>query len=693
MRSTFLCLAVIFLFSAFARSAALSDNVGLKIELEDNGNIAGVELGGAIMPKGSLGGFYVLEPNSTKKIPLTGKTFSKDGKLQFILTSPLQADVIAEVAEGQGFIEVTGVLQDLTGRDRGLWLGFNLPVNTTGWKWGKTLSVHPEITQTEPGYANVKKESNNNMVPIPSVWMEKGGIALCIPPTDPCVFEVGADAEGLRIQMAFGLSKDTKKFPSKAPFRFRIYSIDGTWGFRDALAKYYDWYPDYYHIDPKVMTFLGHHHDWINMNFVKDEFRTDKQIDPNLKEYLAYTKTSARIQGLKNAKELKTNEQFLDAIAKTDTIQHYEKGGEANSPLLIEGRAALINSICYNPDGTFGRFGTSDGGVDFPHNCDPDLFADKTPHNSVYADMYLRKAVDLGKVGNFVGIHWDRLGGWSNYLNYRRDHFPYIDHPLTFDQDGRPCIQTQFTNYEMFDAYRLLVKQGGLFHEAAGMKDFGWGKIPNKPAGQERTGMFFLASVVAGGWQEGSFKPIELGGFDFERMVMGRKSYRISSGNIPSHNESPTLEVIKNALAKTTAYGFACPVQVLYFYPLGHPGYDENYSWYTKPEHKALWDKYEPANLAIRLAGWEPVTYATVNSQAVQLQRFGKGENIYLTVWGPNPPASVEIEIDAAKLGLKAKPTISEMVADVPMKVTPSPKGWMLTVPMEKDMTRVIKIN
>ncbi len=64
-----------------------------------------------------------------------------------------------------------------------------------------------------------------------------------------------------------------------------------------------------------------------------------------------------------------------------------------------------------------------------------------------------------------------------------------------------------------------------------------------------------------------------------------------------------------------------------------------------------------------------------------------------MTVWGPNPPASVEIEIDAAKLGLKAKPSFSEMIADVPMKVTSSPKGWMLTVPMEKDMTRVIKIN
>jgi len=675
------------------QASVLSDQAGLMLKLEDNGNFSGVTLNGKVQPLGEVGGFYLREPNSTKKIALSGTSATKDGNVEFSLLSSLQATVHARFTEGNGYIDVSGVLEDLTGKDRGLWLGFNLPVNTTGWKWAKTLSVSPVITNEAPGYANSGKESNNNMVPIPSVWNGDGGIALCIPPTDPCVFEVGADSNGLRIQMAYGLSKDTKKFPSKANFHFRIYSIDGTWGFRDALAKYYDWYPEYYRIDPKVMTFLGNHHDWINWNFVRDEIKPERQIDPNYKEYLAYTKTSARIQGLKDAKNLKTNEQFLNAIAKTDTIQHYEKGGASNSKLLTEGRAALINSICYNPDGTFGRFGTSDGGVDFPHNCDPDLFADKTPHIPVYADMYLRKTIDIRQYANFLGMHWDRLGGWSNFLNYRREHFAYIDHPLTFDQVGRPCIQTQFTNYELFDACRLQLKQGGLFHEAAGMKDFSWSKIPNKPAGQERTGMFFLSAVVAGGWEEGSFKPLELGGYDLQRISMGRKSVRVSSGNIPEHKESPTLEVIKNALAKTTAYGFACPVQVLYFYPPGHPGYNTDYSWYTKPEHKALWDKYEPANLAIRLGGWEPVTYATSNSNAVQLQRFGKGGNIYLTVWGPNPPASVEIEVDAGKLGLKPKPMFNELVANTPIMVTPSAKGWKLTVPLEKDMTRVIKIN
>jgi hypothetical protein len=682
--STILSFAAGFLISAPLPAAIVSDHAGLKLDLQDNGNISGVELSGEKLPKGTAGGFYLREPNSAKKVSMVGTAVSKDGKLDLALTSPLQAKVRAQFTEGNGFIEVVGVLEDLTGKDRGLWLGFNVPVNTTGWKWGQTLSTSPVISKEAPAYAE-----GNNLVPIPAAWTDQGGIALCIPPTDPCVFEVGADADGLRIQMAFGLSQATLKFPSKAPFRFRIYSIGGTWGFRDALAKYYDWYPDYYRIEPKVMTALSHHHDWIGMNYVNDSFKTDRQIDPDVKEYMAYTKTSARIDGEKG---LKTNAQYLNAIAKTDTIQHYEKSGAADSKLLMEGRAALINSICYNPDGSFGTF-KEGGSIDFPHNCDPDLFADRTPHYPVYADIYLRKATDLRKLGNFVSIHWDRLGGWSNFLNYRRDHFAYIDHPLTFDQQGRVCIHTQFTNYELFDAYRLQFKQGGLFHEAAGMKTYNWEKIPNKPAGQTSGGLFFVASLAAGGWHEGSFKPIELGGFDFERMVVGRKSYRISSGNIMKQKEPPTLELIKSALAKTTAYGFACAVQWQYFYPPGHSGYLKDYSWYTKPEHKALWDKYEPANLAIRLAGWEPVTHAYANSPAVQLQRFGRGETIYLTVWGPEPPASVEIEVDAAKLGLKGKPSFSEMVANTPMKITQSPKGWKLTVPMEKDMTRVIKIN
>jgi hypothetical protein len=101
-RNMLLTLAAGFLLSAPMMAATVSDQAGLKLELEDTGNIAEVELGGAKLPKGSLGGFYLLEPNSTKKIPLTGKAVSQDGKLQLTLTSPLQAKVSAEIAATRG---------------------------------------------------------------------------------------------------------------------------------------------------------------------------------------------------------------------------------------------------------------------------------------------------------------------------------------------------------------------------------------------------------------------------------------------------------------------------------------------------------------------------------------------------------------------------------------------------------------
>jgi hypothetical protein len=99
-----------FLLSASLHGAILSDQAGLKLELEDNGVFAGVDLAGGKLPKGTAGGFYLREPNSDKKVFMTGKAVSKDGKLQLLLNSPLQANVTAVVTEGDGFIDLSAVL-------------------------------------------------------------------------------------------------------------------------------------------------------------------------------------------------------------------------------------------------------------------------------------------------------------------------------------------------------------------------------------------------------------------------------------------------------------------------------------------------------------------------------------------------------------------------------------------------------
>ena len=95
------------------QAAEVSDGAGLRLSL-DKGKIASVELDGERLRPGGVGGFYLREPNSAKRVPMVGNAVSKDGKLQLTLTSPLQAKVSAVLTEGEGFIEVAGELENLT---------------------------------------------------------------------------------------------------------------------------------------------------------------------------------------------------------------------------------------------------------------------------------------------------------------------------------------------------------------------------------------------------------------------------------------------------------------------------------------------------------------------------------------------------------------------------------------------------
>jgi len=703
IRIYYFVFSLLFLASVQAQTLQLTDHAGLKLQVDNNGTISAVELNGSTLPNGTMGGFYSRDPLSTTKVPLTGTVSTiSAGKFQLKLSNSLNDSVAAVITEGVGYIEVSGELKDLTGTDRGLWLGFNLPVNTTGWKWGQTLSISPVISASAPGFSG----DNRFLGPIPSVWSTNGGIALCIPPTNPCVFENSADANGLRIQMAFGLSPITAKFPSKAAFRFRIYSIDGTWGFRDALAKYYDWYPDYYSIEPQVMTRLNHRRDWLTMNYENlDPSKNDLAsiASPELGQYCAYTKITARPQSMTtnvvNISPANT-QGYIDAIANCTDIMHYNMKGPVNHPSLIEARSAINNCATYHPDGTWSmEMDPTTGALDIGHNVSPNLFKDATHTNwPIYADMYLRRPAQLLSFETkFTHMHWDRLGGRSAIVNYRREHFAYTAHPLTFDQLGRICLPTQFSNYELFDAFRLQAKQGGMFHEGAGMKDFGVKSATEMLGGQDRVGLFFLSSVLASAWTEGGEKPHTLGEYDLFRIFMGRKSYRIACDDIPTMvaagKTTEALATVKRALATSTAFGFANVIWDAYFYPTTHPLYNPATGsvFYTQA-HQALWSKYIPASEAIRLAGWEPVTYATSTSNLVELQRFGRGDTVYLTVWGTNPPATVEIEVDSAGLGLTNNPAFSEMISNTQITVTKSTKGWKLTFSMEQDMTRIIKI-
>ena len=261
-----------------------------------------------------------------------------------------------------------------------------------------------------------------------------------------------------------------------------------------------------------------------------------------------------------------TNTQaYLDAIAACTDILHYGRKVPVNNSQLVEARAAISNCAAYHPDGSWSmEAAPTIDSLDIGHNVSPYLYNGARTN---YGTMYLRRPGKLlGFNTNFTFMHWDRLGGRSVIVNYRSEHFPYTQHPLTFDQLGRLCLPTQFSNYELFDAYRLQFKNGGMYHEGAGMEDFRVKHNDEMLGGQDRVGMFWMGSVVQSSWNEDGEKYHDLGFYDTRRIFLGRKGFRIGCP-LPTEAISlgwDPLTLIKRALADATAMGFAsCVADVL----------------------------------------------------------------------------------------------------------------------------------
>ena len=143
-------------------------------------------------------------------------------------------------------------MTDTTGRDRAVTLLFALPLDATGWQWGddarrsRLIGGSGEFANT----VSLRCGANGKMslYPLAAVWNERAGLALGLDMDHPAQYRLvyHAGTRQFFIAYDFGLTKDTAKFPSSAGFRFVLYRFDPRWGFRAALQKYYDLFPQHF---------------------------------------------------------------------------------------------------------------------------------------------------------------------------------------------------------------------------------------------------------------------------------------------------------------------------------------------------------------------------------------------------------------------------------------------------------------
>ena len=123
------------------------------------------------------------------------------------------------------------------------------------------------------------------------------------------------------------------------------------------------------------------------------------------------------------------------------------------------------SSGCKDPDGRYclviRNTPWGENSVTFKMNPNPDLFKNQNrPTVASYAldlmDRWLKEHPE------YDGMFVDSLGrNWPAVLNYRKDHFAYARHPLTFDPQGRVALHNQISHYEYIDALRARMRAAG----------------------------------------------------------------------------------------------------------------------------------------------------------------------------------------------------------------------------------------
>jgi hypothetical protein len=143
----------------------------------------------------------------------------------------------AEFVRRPHYVRVNGWIENLQPGERGIVLDYRIPLVGDGAVFSNELNrtVHVDDAAEE-----------GNVYPIAAMCDAERGVAMAIPPSEPRTFGMVGSRQGLSIRFYLGVSPQTRNFPNRAPFVFIIYPVEPAWGFRSAIGKYYDFYPDYY---------------------------------------------------------------------------------------------------------------------------------------------------------------------------------------------------------------------------------------------------------------------------------------------------------------------------------------------------------------------------------------------------------------------------------------------------------------
>ncbi len=643
--------------------AKLRTSDGLGIALERSGAIGGVSVGKKKLALRGSGGFSieeVLRPKGeVRKLEAVKGKLSGSGKgCRFAGGIESAGLEIRAGFKGGEFIDVRGEVRDLTGMDRALKVKFTLPVNLTGWTWENTTATartikpggHEPSRREDFLYLGIKGDGfadeiagvlplKVNKLPFSCVTRGKEGLALALPIQEPRVFLIEAAPEGLSITLSLGVTPITKKFPSRASFRFAIYPVDPEWGIRSACERYHKLFKELFRVR------LNRHGNCGTLSVQRGLPAEDLAAIGWAFQENDYQWTEGELPPQVAALAEKFN--LVSFHWRGPWYWFHEAPGDisrdAQMALLkaqAEGRAkgahGINNQLCGCPDTISAKGGfnshlvNSEGKLEriyfaypqyscwlLPMNMDPNL---PEPNRGSLARDWQFRYRKVWKKKSFRGpraVAYDALDDFSGHrrLNFRRAHIAVMDVPATFDpESGELCQVKGFGDWAWARHHGKLVRNDG-------------GKIMANCNIE-------YAMMFCGPHLDVIFRERRLADNDEEklsthRMLLGAKPVVFIGGRREPRTPKPWRKMADRALL----FGMA-------------PG--ETGLHAELKEHMPVMQK-------IASAGWRPVPHA--HAKGLWVERFGdKPGKLFFAVrnCGKTDRRS-KLSVDAGALGVRGK--------------------------------------
>ncbi len=556
----------------------------------------------------------------------------------------------------------TGSLTDTTGKDRAVTLVFAAPISGDGWRWLTDSRQDSAASQYENAIVARFGESGTgrlSIYPFAAVAKDDQGQAIGIDMGKPAFFRVGYAAGSGELYIAYDLGLAKEK--QSAEFSFCIFPFSGAWGFRSAVAKFYEVFPEYFRCRTarlglwmpfyKISKVEG----WQDFGFQFKEGNDETEWD-DAHDITTFRYTEPMTWWMPMPKNLPRTLEAALAEANRLAV----KGDRNAQAFLTSGHhdesGQFVARLLHEP--------WCDGAV-WSMNSSPGIRGDVTDFKNKWNADLKEKLYGKARKGDLDGEYVDSSEGYvTAELDFRRDHLASARIPLTFSAgEFKPAVFRGLIAYEYVRA---------IADDVHGM-----GKLMMANGAPGRLCWLVPWLDVMGtetDWNpRGKWQPMSDGELLYRRVLCGPKPYCfLMNTDFTAFSHDLVEKYMKRCLAYGMFPGF-----------FSHNASEGHY--FSQPalynRDRDLFKKYVPLCKTVAEARWQPITRARSDSPKVYVERFGEK---YLTVFNDSERQAEAVITFTDKPPAKARDLVSG--ADLPMA------GGKITMTLKAEAVAVIAL-